>query len=452
MVTGDKLSMWIRNLIAGMLLFAPVIAVAAGFDCKQAANSVDHAICDDPALSALDSSMTDAYIRARHRAAGDDEKLMRDQRNWLAARNEMVSHHYDHENIQRNQAKAIQRVYQARIDFLNHLFVAPSKDSPLLTAIAVKLSASTEGDGSGDYASTSMWTGLGGDRSVFEVPAEQRYSAAEVAAHIPVDAGPALSEVIQAVSSGSDTDDVTLALLPSAKFGGIYSVGGTLYCVDWSLFAWEGRTIQPVETPKILQQNCWTTYGELATFKGQVYAVSDNVNLTSSEIQVQARVGDAWGAPNRLLVHYDYALGKPTGYCDSSNKDCDALTTQAYVYAGRYSRSRVVEALSVPMSDQERATFDAMRSAANDDRGMISLPTFGKTLIGYPDFVDGSVWFPVRWHGELMLGRIGHGGLGWRIDENWLVGIWRWDGKSLSPIAGVIVPTQRSAFLLSAVM
>jgi len=58
----------------------------------------------------------------------------------------------------------------------------------------------------------------------------------------------------------------------------------------------------------------------------------------------------------------------------------------------------------------------------------------------------------VRWHGELMLGRIGHGGLGWRIDENWLVGIWRWDGKSLSPIAGVIVPTQRSAFLLSAVM
>lgn len=441
--------MWIRNLIAGMLLCAPVIAAAAGFDCKQAANSVEHAICDDPALSALDSSMKDAYTQAHHRAAGDDDKLMRDQRNWLAARNEMVSRHYDHENIQRYYANAIKGFYQARIDFLNHLFVVSSQDSPLLKAIAVKLSTPTEGDNYGDSVFKSMWKALGGDGSIFYVASEQRYSAGEVAAHIPVDAGPALSGVIQVVSSGSDTDYVTLALLPSAKFGGIYSVGGTLYCVDWSLFAWKGRAIQQVETPQILQQNCWTAYGALAMFKGQVYAISDNVNLTSSEIQVQPRVGDAWGASNRLLVHYDYALGKPTGYCDSSNKDCDALTAQAYGYAGRYSRSRVVEALSLPMSDQEHATFDAMRSAAGDGRSLISLPTFGKTVMGYPDFADGSVWFPVRWHGELMLGRIGHGGLGWRSDENWSIGIWRWDGKSLSPVAGVIVPTQRSAFLLS---
>lgn len=439
--------MRIRNWIAGMLLSAPLIAAAAGFDCKRAANAVEHAICEHSALSALDSQMIDAYIQARHRAADSEEKLMRDQRNWLAMRNETVLHDYAEGNIPRGQVGTIQGFYQARIDFLNHLFVVPSHESPLLKAIASRLSTSTVADSSAD-----MWKALGGDGSIFDIAAEQRYAAGEIPAHIPVDAGPALAGVVQSIHVGSSTDEMTLALLPSATFGGLYSVDGTAHCVDWSLFAWQGRTIRPVETPRMLQQNCWTTLGTLATFKGQVYAISNDAGLTSSEIRVQPRVGDAWGESSRLQVHYDYALGKPAGYCDSSNTDCDALTAQAYVYAGRYSRSRVVEALAVPLSEQERMTFDAMQSAAADAHTQFNLPTFGKTTRGYPGFADGSVWFPVRWHGELMLGRIGHGGMGWRTDENWSIGIWRWDGKSLSPVAGVVVPAQRSTFLLSAMM
>jgi hypothetical protein len=91
-----------------------------------------------------------------------------------------------------------------------------------------------------------------------------------------------------------------------------------------------------------------------------------------------------------------------------------------------------------------------MLKAAPDERTQVELPTFGATVVGYTNFADGSVWFPARMHGQLMLGRIGHGGLAWRSNDNWYVGFWRWDGKSLSPVIGVIVPVQRADFLLSA--
>jgi hypothetical protein len=371
---------------------------------------------------------------------------MRDQRNWLAERNEMASLYFDHESVEQENTKGIERAYQQRIDFLNHLFASAGQTSPLLKAIALKLSTSAA---PGDYDYRIGWKALGGDGAVFDMPAEHAYTVGEVGKYVPVDNQAGLSDVIGSLPSASDTDQVTLALLPSAKFGGLYQVGGTLECVSWSLFTWQWQAIAPIKTPPVLDQNCWTASGVFASFQGQLYAISDSVKLTSSDISVQPLAGSDWGTQSRLLARYDYTLSKPAAYCDSSNKDCDALTALADAYAKRYSRSRVVEALNSPLSKQEQASFDAMLKAAPDERTQIALPKFGATIVGYSDFADGSVWFPARMHGELMLGRIGHGGLAWRSDDNWCVGFWRWDGKSLSPIIGVIVPVQRADFLLS---
>lgn len=439
--------MWIRRFVAGMLLCSPLVAYAAGFDCKQAANSAEHAICDDPALSSLDGQMMAAYTQALHRAGSDQDKLMRDQRNWLAERNEMASLYFDHESVRQEHTKGIGRFYQQRIDFLNHLFATADHTAPLLEAVALKLSTSAA---PGDYDYKIGWKALGGDGSVFDMPAEQAYIVGEVGKHIPVDNQVGLSDVIGKLPSASNNDGVTLALLPSAKFGGLYQVGGTLECVTWSLFTWQRQAIAPIKTPEILDQNCWTASGVFASFQGQLYAIADSVKLTSSDISVQPLVGNHWGTQRRLLARYDYTLAQPTAYCDSSNKDCDVLAALADTYAKRYSRSRVAEILTSPLSGQEQATFNTMLKAAPDESKQVELPTFGATVVGYPDFADGSVWFPVHMHGELMLGRIGHGGLGWRSNDNWYVGFWRWDGKSLSPVIGTIVPVQRAGFLLSA--
>lgn len=439
--------MWIRRFVAGMLLCSPLMASAAGFDCKQAANSAEHTICDDPALSSLDDQMMAAYTRALHRAGSNQDRLMRDQRNWLAERNEMASLYFDHESVRQENTKGIERFYQQRIDFLNHLFVTADQTSPLLKAVALKLSTSAA---PGDYDYKIGWKALGGDGSVFDMPAEHAYTVGEVGKHIPVDNQAGLSDVIGSLPSASNDDRVTLALLPSAKFGGLYQVGGTLECVSWSLFTWQRQAIAPIKTPEILDQNCWTATGVFAGFQGQLYAISDSVKLTSSDISVQLLTGSDWGAQSRLLVRYDYTLSKPIAYCDSSSKDCDVLTALADAYARRYSRSRVVEILNSPLSAEEQKSFDAMLKAAPDERTQVELPTFGATVVGYTNFADGSVWFPTRMHGELMLGRIGHGGLGWRSNDNWYVGFWHWDGKSLSPVIGVIIPVQRADFLLSA--
>ena len=67
-------------LLALALLAAP--ANAASFDCAQAGTAVEHMICGDEALSALDDLLGDRYVRALKK--GEDPKAIKAaQRAWL---------------------------------------------------------------------------------------------------------------------------------------------------------------------------------------------------------------------------------------------------------------------------------------------------------------------------------------------------------------------------------
>ena len=67
-------------LLALALLAAP--ANAASFDCAQAGTAVEHMICGDEALSALDELLGDRYVRALKK--GEDPKAVKAaQRAWL---------------------------------------------------------------------------------------------------------------------------------------------------------------------------------------------------------------------------------------------------------------------------------------------------------------------------------------------------------------------------------
>ncbi|MWP39793.1 DUF1311 domain-containing protein [Rhodobacter sphaeroides] len=62
-------------------------AAQASFDCSRASTMVEHAICSDPALAALDRDVAKAYGAAR---AGQPpavrDQFLAEQRAWLAAR------------------------------------------------------------------------------------------------------------------------------------------------------------------------------------------------------------------------------------------------------------------------------------------------------------------------------------------------------------------------------
>ncbi|RAZ83828.1 lysozyme inhibitor LprI family protein [Cereibacter johrii] len=62
-------------------------AAQASFDCSRAGTTVEHAICGDPALAALDRDVAQAYgaLRAGQPPAVRD-RLLAEQRAWLATR------------------------------------------------------------------------------------------------------------------------------------------------------------------------------------------------------------------------------------------------------------------------------------------------------------------------------------------------------------------------------
>lgn len=67
-------------LLAAALLGAPAIAAAASFDCAKAGTPVEHLICADAGVSALDQRLAEAYKAASAR----DPHVKETQREWLA--------------------------------------------------------------------------------------------------------------------------------------------------------------------------------------------------------------------------------------------------------------------------------------------------------------------------------------------------------------------------------
>lgn len=61
-------------------------AHAASFDCGAARSPIEHAICNDAQLSALDSDLADAYRAALNKHGADADALKGAQRAWLKQR------------------------------------------------------------------------------------------------------------------------------------------------------------------------------------------------------------------------------------------------------------------------------------------------------------------------------------------------------------------------------
>ena len=63
-------------------------AQAASFDCEAASTAIEHTICQQDALGALDSQLADRYKQARDGAdSSRADELLAEQRQWLKQRN-----------------------------------------------------------------------------------------------------------------------------------------------------------------------------------------------------------------------------------------------------------------------------------------------------------------------------------------------------------------------------
>ncbi len=71
----------------GLCLLAGA-ALGAGFDCEQAALSVERMICEDETLSLLDEKLALIYKSTCRALVVDRQKLRSEQRQWILARDE----------------------------------------------------------------------------------------------------------------------------------------------------------------------------------------------------------------------------------------------------------------------------------------------------------------------------------------------------------------------------
>ena len=72
--------------IAFAFVLLPTVAQAASFDCSAARSPIEHAICNDAQLSALDGELADAYRAALNKRGADTDALRAAQRDWLKQR------------------------------------------------------------------------------------------------------------------------------------------------------------------------------------------------------------------------------------------------------------------------------------------------------------------------------------------------------------------------------
>lgn len=113
-------------------------AFAASFDCTKAGSDIEHAICDTPALSELDSTLDNHYARAMADLPVDQASALRiEQRAWLKKRNACTSNASELktclETTMKARATALEEVrHRAASDFDAAVSLIP--DSPVNAA------------------------------------------------------------------------------------------------------------------------------------------------------------------------------------------------------------------------------------------------------------------------------------------------------------------------------
>jgi uncharacterized protein len=425
--------LWMKSLLLMAWSITSPLVSAAGFDCKQAKDVVERTICGDSQLSQLDDQLTQSFQQAHIRAGTLADVLLRDQRNWLAERNESVAFVRDPVDV-----------YKERIQFLEHLFREPKIPSPLLQGIyshiAVARSFSPDANG--------PWAALGGNGSVFHLAEERGLDEAE---SLPFDLGD--------LKTSADSDDgaKTLAFLDAMHVGGISIEAGTSHCIDWSLFSWSGRTTRAVHTPIILEDYCAEggATGGLAEYQGRAYALQFNENATSTgDLDVQPYLKERWGMPERLEIRYDVQLLPSTFQCALPN--CEELKKKADKIVAYYDKSYDVAALAEALKADDQAKFKLLQQEAEHVAMLGILPNFDgrQTYQGYfyTGFGGSGAYFPILWHGELLLGRIANGQHGAHDSLDWVLAIWRWNGHTFVPALGMVTLKERKSILLSAIV
>ncbi|MET0935489.1 MAG: hypothetical protein ABWX83_05845, partial [Luteibacter sp.] len=187
--------------------------------------------------------------------------------------------------------------------------------------------------------------------------------------------------------------------------------------------------------------------------------IVDVGDADQQSLEASRWTGKGFGPAVELVLRFDHALKLDSAVCAPKESPCDAFGTTAMTYVAKYDRNPQAGTLDRALKGEEKTAYDAAVARARGPGGFAAkgenttLPDFGSdglaagSMTGYD---SEATLFPLAFRGEALVGYIGHGHVGWRANDDWMVSAWRLKGGKLEPVASAYVNVVRGSLLLSA--
>ena len=441
-----------KDIGLGILILAlggmTLARAAAAPVCGQQRSVVQHMFCRHPALATMDRSvqvLAAATVRATTRQRW---AARRDQRLWQAQRDDALWRMASNPSFTEDQV--VRRAWQlerSRQAFLLGRAGQGAVPSPPLARLARVLRAHREAAGDPLAVWARFDQGVVMARSLDAVPGHpvDPFTRAELRPDAE------LRERIEEVTGGSPP--LGLLWLREARLGAVVSVQGTADC---QLVVWfradRAGIAHGIPAPMSGQIPCGRMRLSLVRVGLDTYVAFERFNgAYAVDVSMRRWLGTGWAGPLRLRLRYEHALRVSQLRCVRG--DCARYAAVVKRIARRYDARPLGYRMRVPdLRSGERMRASRLLRMAQRDRktSLGTLPLAGDEPLA--DFCGDASFFLVRVDGRLLLGRIGHGYLGWRRSDGWRIGLWdARDGQPV-PLAGAVIQRPRGRLLALAAM
>lgn len=432
-----------------LLLASPLATHAAGFDCAKASSAVEKTICASPRVSALDGTLGQAFTAAIKNHPDKAAILKLDQQHWLGERDD-DAWSYLSSGLTKELPATLAASYQRRIDFLKGLD-APSIPKPLDVVVNALASSPSASASNGDLLESLAKSGapitLARDVEMGDPAKFRLHPDAKLAADMK-DMG----------------DGITDRELAGSPVSSMYTIQGTAHCWDEVAYRIEGKNAVSLDGPPVWGEGDCMSAHPLAKIGDAVTAISmtagQSVNVL---ISASTWDGKRFGAESSMQLRFNRVLSLTGSACAPKQSPCDDFGKVALAAATRYDRRPLPGVLDRPLVGTAKVAYDAALAVARGKGGIASadsadssvdLPDFGTDVASsnMSGYGKEATTFPIEFRGETLVGLIGHGHVGWRDGDDWMVSAWRLKDGTLEPVASAYVALKRGELLLSAVM
>lgn len=440
----------LRLICIPLLLALPFATQAASFDCAKALSPVETVICASPEVSVLDGTLGQAFATALKNHADKAVILKLDEQHWLAERDDFAWAFLT-SRLTKELPEMLAVIYQERIAFLRGLD-APSTSKPLDIILSAIVSSSV--------ASSTP------NHDLLESLAKR---GAPITLAKEVEIGePARFRLHPDAKLAADMeeigDGITDRELPGSSVSSMYTIRGSYRCWSEVPYRIVGTEAVSLEEPMTWSGEGCMSVHRLARIGDSVTAVTMTVGRpVSFSISASAWDGKRFKAESSLLLRFNRVLSVTGSACAPKQSPCDDFGKVALAAARRYDRRPLPGVLDRPLVGAAKVAYDAALAVARGKGGIASvdpadssvdLPDFGTDVASshMSGYGKEATTFPIEFRGETLVGLIGHGHVGWRDNDDWMVSAWRLKDGTLEPVASAYVALKRGELSLSAVM